>query len=142
MSRSPVQCLKDLERLRSAPDLSAEVASALRGELGEVLAGTSWCTVGVMAQSAEQALQTLRSLETALAWSPLEVVEGTDQNGPVFLKANQQMGTVRVRIEHGLGEGILITGHHNDEGQISSTWGPLPLDFFEASTQAKPISTL
>ena len=68
--------------------------------------------------------------------------EGTDQNGPVFLKANQQMGTVRVRIEHGLGEGILITGHHNDEGQISSTWGPLPLNFFEASTQAKPISTL
>lgn len=130
MSSSPVQCLKDLERLRSAPELSAEVAANLRKELVEALASTSWCTVGVMAPSADQALQTLRSLETALAWPPLEVVEGTDETGPVFLKANQQMGTVRVRIEHGLGEGILITGHHNDEAQISSTWGPLPLDFF------------
>ena len=130
MSSSPVQCLKDLERLRSAPVLSAEVASNLRQELVEALASTSWCTVGVMAPSSEQALQTLRSLETALAWPPLEVVEGTDQTGPVFLKANQKMGTVRVRIEHGLGEGILISGHHNDEAQVSRTWGPLPLDFF------------
>ena len=140
MSNSPVECLRDLERLRSAPTLSAEVEANMRDELINALASTSWCTVGVMASSAEQALQTLRSLETALAWPSLDVVEKTDQSGPVFLKANQQMGTVRVRIEHGLGEGILITGHHDDEAKNSSTWGPLPLDFFHPSTQTNGTS--
>ena len=106
------------------------------------MAEAEWFTVGVMAPSSGAALDALRRLEAQQGWSPMQVVQTTEEAGPVFLKANQQMGTVRVRIEHGLGEGILITGHHNDEGQISSTWGPLPLDFFEASTQAKPISTL
>ena len=94
------------------------------------MAQASWFTVGVMAPTAEMALKTLRALETSQNWDPLDLVDTTDENGPVFLKANQKGGTIRIRIEHGLGEGILISGHSDDETQPSTTWGPLPLDFF------------
>ena len=50
--------------------------------------------------------------------------------GPVFLKANQKTGKINARIEHGLGEGILISTHTHDNSLNARTIGPLPLDFF------------
>ena len=130
MRDSGITKLSDLDRMRGAPELSPDEADRLRAELSTAMAQTSWFTVGVMAPSAEMALKTLRALETSQGWDPLDLVDTTDENGPVFLKANQKGGTVRIRIEHGLGEGILISGHGDDETQPSTTWGPLPLDFF------------
>ena len=130
MTESPVQNLADLARLRGAPVLSPDAAERLRAELSSAMAQASWFTVGVMASSAEIALESLRALEISQGWDPLELVDSTDEIGPVFLKANQKGGTIRIRIEHGLGEGILISGHGDDETQPSTTWGPLPLDFF------------
>ena len=130
MSDPGITQLSDLARLRGAPELSPDSAEQLRAELSSAMAQASWFTVGVMAPTAEMALKTLRALETSQSWDPLDLVDTTDENGPVFLKANQKGGTVRIRIEHGLGEGILISGHGDDETQPSTTWGPLPLDFF------------
>jgi len=130
MSDPGITQLSDLARLRGAPELSPDAAEQLRAELSSPMATASWITVGVMAPSAEMALKTLRALETSQGWDPLDLVDSTDENGPVFLKANQKGGTIRIRIEHGLGEGILISGHGDDETQPSTTWGPLPLDFF------------
>ena len=130
MTDSPIQTLNDLARLRGAPALSPEASLRLRGELQQAMANASWFTVGVMAPSSDAALSALRHLEASQGWDPLEVVDSTDEVGPVFLKANQKGGSIRIRIEHGLGEGILISGHGDDEAQPSTTWGPLPLDFF------------
>ena len=130
MSSLSIQCLNDLSRLREAPTLDQSTTDQLRKELQLALAQSSWFTIGVMAPSADQALSSLRSLEASQRWTSLEVVETTTDEGPVFLKANQRGGTVRVRIEHGLGSGILITGHGDDDAQPATTWGPLPLDFF------------
>ena len=130
MTESPITSLSDLARLRGAPELSSEVWKGLRSELTEAMASASWFTVGVMAPSAAQALAALRALERSQAWEPMTVVASTEEQGPVFLKANQNGGSIRIRIEHGLGEGILITGHGDDESQPSTTWGPLPLNFF------------
>ena len=94
----------------------------------DMAAGPS--TIGVMAPSADAALKAMRALEADQSWDPLELIETSDQAGPVFLKANQRVGSIRIRIEHGLGQGILITGHSDDDSQASCTWGPLPLDFF------------
>ena len=94
------------------------------------MAQASWFTVGVMAPSAAKALEALRALERSQDWETMNVVENTADEGPVFLKANQKGGSVRIRIEHGLGEGILISGHGDDDSIPSTTWGPLPLDFF------------
>ena len=57
---------------------------------------------------------------------------GADDNTgvPVFLKGHQLRGDFRVREEAGLGEGLLITGHHPDSPEAEDTWGPLPLDLF------------
>ena len=130
MNSPNIQCLNDLSRLREAPTLDQSTADQLRKELQVALAQSSWFTIGVMAPSADQALSSLRSLEASQEWTSLEVVKTTTDEGPVFLKGNQRGGTVRVRIEHGLGSGILISGHGDDDAQPVTTWGPLPLDFF------------
>jgi len=130
MSATPIRGLNDLARLRDAPQLTTETADQLRLELNGAMAESSWFTIGIMAPSATTALTALRSLERSQGWSELDVVETTEESGPVFLKANQKGNSVRIRIEHGLGEGILISGHGDDDSQHSTTWGPLPLNFF------------
>ena len=130
MTNSPVQHLADLARLRGAPELLPQIRNELRGELDQAMAKASWFTVGVMAPSAASALEALRALERSQDWETMNVVENTTDDGPVFLKANQKGGSVRIRIEHGLGEGILISGHGDDDNIPSTTWGPLPLNFF------------
>ena len=130
MSTNPIRSLNDLARLRDAPQLTPETAEQLRLELSGAMAESSWFTIGIMASSAKTALTALRSLERSQGWSELDVVESTEESGPVFLKANQKGNSVRIRIEHGLGEGILISGHGDDDSQPSTTWGPLPLNFF------------
>ena len=130
MSANPIRSLNDLARLRDAPQLTPETAEQLRLELSGAMAESTWFTIGIMAPSATTALTALRSLERSQGWSELDVVESTEESGPVFLKANQKGNSVRIRIEHGLGEGILISGHGDDDSQPSTTWGPLPLNFF------------
>ena len=131
MSSPGIQSLNDLSRLRKAPSLDQSTADQLLQELQVALSQSSWFTIGVMAPSADQALSSLRSLEASQKWTSLEVVETTTDVGAVFLKANQRGGTVRIRIEHGLGLGMLISGHGDDVDQPVTTWGPLPLDFFD-----------
>ena len=131
MSSPGIQSLNDLSRLREAPSLDQSTSEQLLQELEVALSQSSWFTIGVMAPSADQALSSLRSVEASQQWTSLEVVETTTDEGPVFLKANQRGGTVRVRIEHGLGSGILISGHGDDDTQPATTWGPFPLDFFD-----------
>ncbi len=138
---SPTSPLAALRGLRSAPLLDAAGQAELRRELTAALAPCRWFTIGVMAPSAAAALAALRSCEAALGWSPLREQElaieapddhdtaGADPAGAVFLKGNQHTGTYLLRPESGLGEGILISGHHEDPA-LGDTWGPLPLDLF------------
>ena len=130
MTESPVNNLADLARLRGAPELPPDTREQLREQLNQAMATARWFTIGVMAPSMDQALAALRSLEQSQQWEPLELVDSPNEPGPVFLKANQKGGTIRIRIENGLGEGVLISGHGDDETTPSTTWGPLPLDFF------------
>ncbi len=130
-----------LSGLRSAPLLDAARQADLRRELTAALAPCSWFTIGVMAPSAAAAIAALRSCEAALGWPALREQElaieapddhdtaGADPAGAVFLKGNQHTGTYLLRPESGLGEGILISGHHDDPA-LGDTWGPLPLDLF------------
>ena len=126
--------LSDLERLRTAPILSATDKATILPELHQQMILYRWFTTGIMASSADQAVQSLRQLEQHLAWATHELIADQELHGPVYLKANQQTLTARMRIEHGLGEGILISGHGDDNTQLSTTWGPLPLDAFKTST--------
>ena len=130
MTESPVHHLADLARLRSAPELLPHIRDQLRQELTQAMGHARWFTIGVMAPSMDQALSALRSLEQSQQWEPMELVNSPEEPGPVFLKANQKGGTIRIRIENGLGEGVLISGHGDDDTTPSTTWGPLPLDFF------------
>lgn len=141
-SPSPQPGLAALRGLRQAPSLEASAREALREELVQVMEPCVWFTIGVMAPSAAAALATLRLCEGALGWPALHPQElafepvddhdsgGADPAGSVFLKGNQRTGTYLLRPEAGLGEGILISGHHPDNPAVEDTWGPLPLNLF------------
>ncbi len=127
--------LVTLRGLRTAPDLDEVQRQALTVELGQRLEACEWFTIGVMAPSAEAAVESLRQAEGRLGWPPLAPMaapDGTQSNaaGPVFLKGNQSTGRFSLRQEEGLGAGILITGHAPTNPDAEDTWGPLPLDFF------------
>ena len=128
--------LDSLRGLRTAPQLDAASTEELRAALLPRLQRCEWFTVGVMAPSAEAAVQALRALEGALGWDAHELDPAGEAlasiEGPVFLKANQNNGRFLVRRESGLGEGVLITGHSPVEPEAEDTWGPLPLDLFAA----------
>lgn len=139
--------LAGLAGLRSAPSLDPEEALALRRELEIALARCEWFTIGIMASDGPAAVAALRRVEAALDWTPLEPQEsaapaesttagGGGGSGSVFLKGNQRTGSFLLRREAGLGVGLLITGHSSSCPEAEATWGPLPLDLFEAASPA------
>lgn len=130
MSAAAPITLRDLRSLRQAPAISPEQQQILRRELETALAGCDWFTIGVMAPDAVTAVNALRSCERALGWTPLSDPEEALPEGPVFLKGNQRSGGLLIRNEEGLGDGLLISGHLEGNGEAGDTWGPLPLDFF------------
>jgi len=125
-----IQSLKSLNNLRTAPKLTSRQELTLYKELVVAMRDAEWFTVGIMAPSAEKALNSLRAIESLFNWSPMKVTESPNNEGPVFLKANQKTSQVHIRIEHGLGEGILLCSQHSDSDKSTCTWGPLPLNFF------------
>ena len=134
MSDPAITALADLNRLRSAPQLSSRERTDLKSELIVEMRHFAWFTVGVMAPSSTDALTCLRDLELAMGWAPMKCEDETRIDSGVFLKANQSTGCIRIRAEAGLGEGFLISGQQAESQQLSPqsapTWGPLPLDLF------------
>jgi len=125
--------LDDLRGLRQAPSLNAAQSQALKAELERQMAACAWFTIGVMAPSEAAAIAVLRRWEQALGWAPLVAAsapEAARGDGGVFLKGHQRNGTFWLRCEAGLGEGVLISGHHGDQPDLGDTWGPLPCDLF------------
>ena len=90
-----------------------------------------WFTVGIMASSARVAIFIVKEMENHFNWPSMKVAGKPMEDGPVFLKANQRTGDIHVRIEHGLGEGILLSCQHDKELICDETFGPFPLDFFK-----------
>ena len=134
MSDPAITALADLNRLRSAPQLSSRERKELKSELIAEMNHFAWFTVGVMAPSSTDAMICLRALELAMGWPAMQLEDETRIDSGVFLKANQSTGCIRIRAEAGLGEGFLISGHQAESQQLgpqsSPTWGPLPLDLF------------
>ena len=130
MSDPAINGLADLNRLRSAPPLSAIERKNLKTELIAEMSHFAWFTVGVMASSSTEAMTCLRDLELAMGWPSMQLADETRIDSGVFLKANQSTGCIRIRAEEGLGQGFLLSGHQVESQHSGPTWGPLPLDLF------------
>ncbi len=126
-----ISSLKDLEQYRSAPNLDILEHSKLMAELKKYVDNADWFTIGIMANSIKEAIDALRESEKMFNWPPMNIVEKPSNEGPVFLKANQRTKDVYIRIEYGLGEGILITCQQDNNNNDTTTLGPFPLGFFK-----------
>ncbi len=135
MNEIQISTLSDLKVLRTAPKLNQKQVKYLFKELIEAMKKAEWFTIGIMAESAASALISIRQIEDYFSWSRMQLTEKPEKEGPVFLKANQNTGNIHIRIEHGLGEGILISGQHSNPENPTYTWGPLPLDFFDLAKE-------
>ena len=122
--------LFDLNSLRSAPQLSKVQIKQLLEELEAKIIDADWITIGIMAPSDVDAIGALTSISKKYPSVKFKDLESLNANGSVFLKGNQKTGNVFIRSENGLGEGILLTCQYDHESQEASTFGPLPLDFF------------
>ena len=122
--------LFDLNSLRSAPQLSKVQIKQLLEELEAKIIDADWITIGIMAPSDVDAIAALKSISKKYSSVKFKDLESLNANGSVFLKGNQKTGNVFIRSENGLGEGILLTCQYDHESQEASTFGPLPLDFF------------
>ncbi len=123
--------LKDLNRLRTAPILNDKQSEYLFNEVYNIIAKADWLTIGVMAPSLEEGLNTMRQFEEKFQIKEMKCVSELTSGGPVYLKANQKTGEINARIEYGLGKGILISCQNNDIAITANTVGPFPLDFFK-----------
>ena len=87
-------------------------------------------TIGIMARCDVRAINALQSISKKYSSIRFENLDSLHADGSVFLKGNQKTGDVYIRSENGLGEGILLTCQYDENAKESSTFGPLPLDFF------------
>ena len=131
MNYSEINSLSDLRTIRSAPILNQNQQKKLLQELASYIAEADWFTIGIMAPSSFQAIIVLKDMERFFSWEPMTVATKPKENGPVFLKANQKTGAIHVRIEYGLGEGVLLGCQYSDQNKNAETLGPLPLDIFQ-----------
>ena len=122
--------LVDLNNLRTAPQLSNSQVKKLLEELEANILNADWITIGIMAPHDNRAIEALQSISKKYSSIKFGNLGSLHADGDVFLKANQKTGNVFVRSENGLGEGILISCQYDEDAQESSTFGPLPLDFF------------
>ena len=125
-----ISFLADLNSLRSAPQLSKIQTKKLLEELESNIFKADWITVGIMASHDYQAIKALQSISEKYSSIKFSVLDSLHADGRVFLKANQKTKNVFIRSENGLGEGILLTCHYEEDFEQSGTFGPFPLDFF------------
>ena len=125
-----IKNLIDLNRLKSAPDLSNLQIKKLLEELETKILEADWITVGIMASTDHEAINALKSISSRYDEISFKFTNSLQASGNVFLKGNQKTGNVFIRSENGLGEGILITCQCEENSSKTSTYGPLPLDFF------------
>ena len=122
--------IKHLDTLRSAPKLNEKQSNILLNQAKQIICKADWITIGVMTPSLRKGIDAIRSIEKTFKYNKMKCITIPSSNGPVFLKANQKTGEIHARIEYGLGEGILISCHNDDNSLTSKTIGPFPLDFF------------
>ena len=126
-----IKNLIDLNIFRTAPQLSNSQVKKLLEELEANILNADWITIGIMAPSDVKAIEALQSISKKYSLIKFGDLDSLHAEGNVFLKANQKTGSVFVRSENGLGEGILITCQDDTDSKEFNTFGPLPLDFFK-----------
>ena len=126
-----IKKLVDLNVLRTAPQLSNSQVKNILEELEANIFNADWITIGIMAPCDTKAIEALQTITKKYSSIKFMNLDSLHADGSVFLKGNQKTGNVFIRSENGLGEGILLSCQYENGSKESSTFGPLPLDFFK-----------
>lgn len=86
--------------------------------------------LGICADTAEQAIATLRSYLKALGLEELPQPDAIA--GVVYLKYNPKSGLCYLKPYEGHHRGVLISCQSADDGDVNETFGHLPLDLFDS----------
>tara|TARA_Y100001968_G_scaffold114099_1_gene103562 strand:- start:198 stop:599 length:402 start_codon:yes stop_codon:yes gene_type:complete len=127
---SDIKDISDLNKLRSAPILNNKQSKILLNQAENIIFKADWVTIGIMSPTLSKGISAVRKIEEKFKYIEMKCITSPSSSGPIYLKANQKTGEIHARIEYGLGEGILISCHHDDNTLTSKTIGPFPLDFF------------
>ena len=125
-----INSLEDLNSFRSAPQLRKSQIKKLLTELEQNIKKADWITVGIMAPTENEAVKVLQTISKKYSSINFKDLDCRHIDGSVFLKGNQKTGNVYISPENGLGEGILLTCQYDQYSEESTTFGPLPLEFF------------
>ena len=125
-----IKKLVDLNKLRTAPQLSSSQVKKLLEEIEANIFNADWVTIGIMASHDYEAIEALKSITRKYTSIKFRDLDSLNADGSVFLKGNQKTGNVYIRSENGLGVGILLTCQYENDSEESFTYGPLPLGFF------------
>ena len=103
----------------------------LQQSLRRVILQSSWQTLGICAETAPQALDTLQQYLLGLGYSGSMAATPLYPDGPVYLKYNSQTQAYYLEGYQGCDRGVLITCQGEDPAM--GTYGFFPLDLFVES---------
>jgi hypothetical protein len=122
--------LNRLSCLQTAPQLSADEATAIRQDLAVFNQLSEYQTLGVCADSLEQGKGALLAFLQALGVN--KTLDLPPREGPVYIKFNTLKGAWYLDDYSGPSRGVLVTFHTEDEAvaDLIGTYGPFPLDLY------------
>jgi Domain of unknown function (DUF1824) len=105
-------------------------SATLRAALALVREQSDYQIFGICADSIAQGQQALASYLTALGYGDAPAVPAAE--GPVYIKYNPKLQRCHSDAYTGHHRGVLVSCQSAYDGDISETFGHLPLDLFDA----------
>lgn len=124
------QQLSRFSCLQVAPALSEQEQADLKSQLQTLEDWAEYETLGICADSLDQAKTAMEAYLAALGISvSLQLPE---RQGAVYLKFNTLKGAWYLDDYTGPSRGVLVSFHGADIDDVNRTFGPFPLDLFQS----------
>lgn len=116
--------------LETPPPLSAEKLAEIRQRLLLFNQLADYETLGVCADTLAQGKAAMEQYIAALG-APANL-DLPHQDGPIYIKFNTLKGAWHMDGYSGPSRGVLVSYHASDVEEVNGTYGPFPLDLFDA----------
>ncbi|NJL21709.1 MAG: DUF1824 family protein [Leptolyngbyaceae cyanobacterium SM1_3_5] len=105
---------------------------ALRAALLQVVNASDYQFLGICADGIESAKSALATYAKALGYAP--TADLPDLPGAVYVKFNGRSNGCYAELYGGSSRGVLVSCQSVEAAGVNATYGPLPIDLFDASS--------